>query len=53
MNELDFAETIEEIIEMPEIEMPKSQVYIQIDEHGCIVRCEGGYSMANITNFED
>ena len=26
MNELDFAETIEEIIEMPEIEMLKSQV---------------------------
>lgn len=53
MNELDFTASAEETIEMLEIEMPKSQVYIQIDEQGYIVRCEGGYSMANITNIED
>ncbi len=53
MNELDFAETTNETIEMPEIEMPKSQVYIQTDEQGRIMRCEGGYSMANITDIAD
>ena len=53
MSELNIEETTEETIEMPEIEMLKSQVYIRTDEQGYIVRCEGGYSMANITNFED
>lgn len=53
MNELDFVEITEETIEMPEIEMPKSQVYIQTDEQGNVIRCEGGYSMANITNIAD
>ena len=53
MSELNIEETTEETIEMPEIEMPKSQVYIQTDEQGNITRCEGGYSMANITNIED
>lgn len=53
MNELDFTLSPEEIIEMPEIEMPKSQVYIQTDEQGRVTRCEGGYSMANIANIED
>ena len=27
-----------------EFETPKSKVYIQTDEHGCILRCEGGYT---------
>ena len=27
-----------------EFEIPKSKVYIQTDEHGCILRCEGGYT---------
>ncbi len=53
MNKLDFVEIINETIEMPEIEMLKSQVYIRTDEQGYIVRCEGGYSMANIANIED
>lgn len=53
MNKLDFAATTEETIEMPEIEIPKSQVYIQTDEQGRVTRCEGGYSMANIANIED
>lgn len=53
MIELDFTETTEETIEMPEIEIPKSQVYIQTDEQGRIIRCDGGYSMANIANIED
>ena len=53
MSELNIEETTEETIEMPEIEMLKSQVYIRTDEQGYIVRCEGGYSMANITNIED
>lgn len=27
-----------------ELETPKSKVYIQTDEHGCILRCDGGYT---------
>ena len=27
-----------------EFETPKSKVYIQTDEHGCILRCDGGYT---------
>ena len=27
-----------------EFEMPKSKVYIQTDEHGRIIRCDGGYT---------
>lgn len=27
-----------------EFEMPKSHVYIRTDEHGRIIRCEGGYT---------
>lgn len=53
MNELDFAAITEEKIEMLDIEMPKSEVYIQTDEQGNITCCEGGYSMANIANIED
>ena len=27
-----------------EFETPKSKVYIQTDEHGRIIRCDGGYT---------
>ena len=30
------------------MEDTKSKVYIKTDERGCILRCEGGYTMANI-----
>lgn len=53
MNELDFAETIEEIIEMPEIEMPKSRVYAKLDEQKRILAIEGEYSLSNIQNFDE
>lgn len=53
MIELNIEETTNDTIEMPEIEMPKSQVYIQTDEQGNVIRCDGGYSMANITGIDD
>ena len=53
MNELDFAETIEEIIEMPKIEMPKSRVYAKLDEQKRILAIEGEYSLSNIQNFDE
>lgn len=31
----------------------KSKVYIQIDEKNRVLRCEGGYTMANIKNIEE
>lgn len=30
------------------MEEMKSKVYIKVDEHGRILRCEGGYTMSNI-----
>ena len=34
-----------------EFEMQKSKVYIQTDEHGRIVRCEGEYTLpADLTD---
>ena len=35
------------------MEEMKSGVYIRINENGCILRCEGGYTMKNIKNPED
>ena len=55
-NELDFEEMVETIdneLQGIEFEIPKSQVYIQTDEQGRVIRCEGGYSMANITDIDD
>ena len=49
----EMTETVDDELQGIEFEIPKSQVYIQTDEQGNITRCEGGYSMANITNFED
>ena len=31
----------------------KSKVYIQIDEKNRVLRCEGGYTMANIKNIDE
>ena len=31
----------------------KSKVYIRIDDNGCILRCEGGYTMGNIKNTDE
>ena len=31
----------------------KSKVYILTDSENRIIRCEGGYTMSNITNIED
>ena len=38
---------------MEELEMIKSKVYIQIDENNRVLRCEGGYTMANIKNIDE
>lgn len=34
-------------------QIPKSPVYIQVDEKNRITRCDGGYSIQNITNFDE
>ena len=35
-----------------EFTTPKSKVYIQTDGHGCILRCEGGYTTpADLTDW--
>lgn len=34
-------------------ELPKSQVYIKLDELNRVTRCEGGYSISNIENTEE
>lgn len=34
-------------------ELPKSQVYIKLDESNRVTRCEGGYSISNIDNIEE
>jgi hypothetical protein len=31
-----------------ELKMPKSRVYVLLDERNRILRCEGGYTMSNI-----
>lgn len=49
----EMTETIDDELQDIAFEMPKSQVYIQTDEQGNITRCEGGYSMANITDIDD
>lgn len=37
-----------------EFEMPKSKVYIQVDEHGRIIRCDGGYTTpADLTDWTE
>ena len=37
-----------------EFEMPKSKVYIQTDEHGRIIRCDGGYTTpADLTDWTE
>lgn len=53
MNKLDFVEIINETIEMPEIEMPKSRVYAKLDEQKRILAIEGEYSLSNIQNFDE
>lgn len=35
------------------MEENKSKVYIKIDSENRIIRCEGGYTMGNITNIEE
>lgn len=35
------------------MEEMKSKVYIKVDEHGRILRCDGGYTMGNISNIEE
>ena len=34
------------------MEETKSKVYVYTDEKSCITRCEGGYTIGNIKNFE-
>ena len=53
MNKLDFVEIINETIEMPEIEMPKSRVYAKLDEQKRILAIEGEYSLSSIQNFDE
>lgn len=53
MNELDFEETANETIEMPDIKMPKSRVYAKLDEQNRILAIEGEYSLSNIQNFDE
>ena len=37
-----------------EFEMPRSKVYIQTDEHGRIIRCDGGYTTpADLTDWTE
>jgi len=38
---------------MEDFEMYTSKVYIQIDENNRVLRCEGGYTMANIKNIDE
>ena len=53
MNELDFEETANETIEMPDIKMPKSRVYAKLDEQNRILAIEGEYSLSSIQNFDE
>jgi len=50
MENLSFEDAL---TETPEFEPTKSLVYVLLDEQANIVRCEGGYSMSNITNIEE
>lgn len=34
------------------IEIPKSKVYVLLDERSRVLRCEGGYTMSNIDNID-
>ena len=34
------------------IEIPKSKVYVLLDERNRVLRCEGGYTMGNIDNID-
>ena len=38
---------------MEEFVMEKSKVYIKVDEDNSILRCEGGYTMSNIDNYDE
>lgn len=33
--------------------VPKSKVYIKLDESNRVIHCEGGYSISNIDNIEE
>ena len=34
------------------IEIPKSKVYVLLDERSRVLRCEGGYTMSNIDSID-
>ena len=38
---------------MEDFEMEKSKVYIKTDDNDRILRCEGGYTMSNISNIDE